>query len=40
MARFHHAFRWPGSDVIDRGASAATGEEEADRFRWPGGQSQ
>jgi len=32
--------RWHGSDVATRGASAATAEDEADRYSFPFGQSQ
>ena len=38
-ARFYHG-TWYRGDVATRGPSAATGENEADRFRSPGGQSQ
>lgn len=39
-ARFHHAFWRHGSDVATRGPRAATGEDEADRYCFPGDQSQ
>ena len=37
---FITALRWHGGDVAARSACAATGEDEADRFRSPGDQSQ
>src|SRR5882672_4679040 len=38
-ARFHHG-TWYCGYVATRGPSAATGEDEADRYRFPFGQSQ
>src|SRR5215475_3859565 len=39
-ARVHHAFRRRSNDVATRGPRAATSEDEADRYRFPLGQSQ